>query len=507
VAYIVSDKPSAVNFLLTLRSSFPVPTIVTTEISLVQKGNGQQINTIAQQIEVPPSSTICQAPQPLFGRTLDEVMRMSPKELGALKQAGLWLSVIQATPVQPTVPLEIPPGTPPCQAVIQVKVMGQDGTVLDQAVSTPFQIMESSPKAPLIRVQMEPLTREGSAMAGETISVKCRAVGTFDGPTPLAASWWVGAEATEGPRWTAESVGEERTFSLRTPQMPAGGQPQEVQLLWNDAAGNIVGRESIEVRPRPAIDIDLSPDPLAEWPWVRASYRVTPKPLAQSDLVWYISGIQAYAQYGEEGAPQSNPGGGYVDVLIPPGLARNLMVGGVHDFSVNYVEQDHVLASTTRQIGITRPQTLDPSDMLARYLDGLGRMSSKRGATAPPVSKEGGGLPFLIGLVGNIPLYHGARVDLGPDEALEYIVRTKWRGGGEPPPSVTVHSKIQGMDSLTLMEDRQEVAVGSGRAQAGPFRWTIPPNIPGEIRLSIAICLNDASVREKTYVLRLSKNG
>jgi hypothetical protein len=446
------------------------------------------------------------APEPLFGRKLSDIMRMTPKELGAMRQAGLWLSVIQDTPLQPTIPLEIPPGTPPCQALIQIKVISEDGTVLDKSTSAPFQIMESGAKTSLIRIQMEPLTREGVAVSGEIINVKCRALGTFNGPTPLSAFWWVGTESTEGVRWSVERIGEERSFSLKVPELPAGGPPQEVQLLWNDIAGNIVGRESIEVRPMPVVDFDFGSDSLAEWPWVRASYRVSPRPSPQSDLVWYVGGAQAYVQYGDAGNPQFRDESGQAEILVPPGIAKTLLDGEEQDITVDLVERGLVMARAKKQIGaLGSPHPRDQTEILTRYLNGLGKMNSGRGPSVAQTEKpDSDRMPFLVGVVGKLPIYHGASLRLRADEALEYIVRVRWRGDNEIPPNVVVLTKISSMDSITMMEGRLDIPLVSGRAEAGPFRWTVPANAPDEIRLSVSLSTNEKTVREKNYVLRLS---
>jgi hypothetical protein len=221
-----------------------------------------------------------------------------------------------------------------------------------------------------------------------------------------------------------------------------------------------------------------------------------------------VGATEVLAQYRESPDPAHSAGSGTAELLLPPGLAKLVLDGVPQPLRVDVVEGDQVLARASRDI---RPSVAKPGielqAALVMYMAGLGKLSKAPDSALDRLSIKGAaGLPLQIGVSGKVQIYHGASVGLRAGEVLEYMVRTRWGGAGRPPASLKLLTAIQGLESSTLMEERKEVAFDNGWAEAGPFRWTVPANAPGEVRLAVELASPEGSKREKAYVLRISGN-
>lgn len=502
-AYIMAGRGQSIPYLVTLSSTFPKAIKARVRSRLIKKEDRAVLFEYTLPIEMPPSSAIILAPEPLLGRSHDELKRMSPKALAQLGDIGSELFVIQGMPMTKVSSLFIPSNTPHCQAIIETSVLSEDGATLHISETNPFLITTMGSDAPVIRIEMEPLAREGWVRPGQKVWARCRSMGTFSDPMALTARWWTRSGFKDAASWTVVRSGEERTFELEAPRSGEGASAGEAVLYWNDSGGAIVGEERVEVRPLPSIKMQLGADSFADWPWIRVRYAIMPRSRVGSSIHWQVAGLDPLVRCVPESSPDPGNEQGLAEILVPPGIARLMSDKEPVEITAEIIERNASISRSTATIA-PRPECSAGSTpaLVERYIAGLDGARLAGAERSHAQDDAGRTCPdLLLGLSGNATLFNGAHLGLKPGDSLEYRVRIRSRKKEKAGRKMEVESRLEGLDGIGLSRSRVGVLLVDGRADAGPFAWTVPDNAPSELRLTNAVFCDGAQLAEKTYVL------
>ena len=502
-AYLVSDTAQPVQFLVTLGSTFPSKSKVKVLIELVDEDTKQVLNRITQAVEISPHSTLVLAPEPLFGRTHDEIRRMTSREMDTLGEAESELFLIKGMALERIDPLLIPITTGSCHATVQANIVEENGTSLNPSYSKPFQIATIGTSAPPLGIEVEILNIDDRVNTDRKVAIRCRAKGSPARPVPLTAFWSNGRDSLEATRWTVEKDEEEKIFSVPLPDFAEDIPIGKIRFFWADESGKVVGEDSIEIETVPVVDIQLQPDPASSWPWIQVNYTIFAKVSEKTAVRWSINGEMPRLRNAQDGGPCALAEKGTIELLLPEKITKEILDGASRELVLEMFENGQLVAQTSASISINGlyPNSMpeEISSILLKKLVEEPTGSVADGGTAVDIQS------FILGIKGNHPIYNGAIIPAALSGPLEYNVKTRWRGKEEPASKIGIYSYILAGDGSRLHEEASDLALAAGIGEVGPYKWVVPDDPPNEVKLVIGIRSGE-NRKEKSYTLKIDKN-